>query len=266
MHLKHRVHVILEGSAAAGRTGRWFQVSMLSLIGLNVVAMVVETVEEIHDAAPGLFSAFEIASVSVFTAEYMLRIWSATAAPGCLAPILGRLRFALTPLALIDLLAILPFYLPFTGLDLRVLRIVRLSRISRLFRVAKLARYSTAMATFGRVATAKRAELLTTLSILGILLIVASSLMYYAENDAQPDKFSSIPAAMWWGVATLTTIGYGDIYPVTGTGKLLAGLVAILGIGMFALPTGILGAAFVEEIQHAKKKALVCPHCGKEIA
>jgi voltage-gated potassium channel len=134
-----------------------------------------------------------------------------------------------------------------------------------MFRVAKFGRYSKAIATFGRVVSAKRAEFLTIFSILVILLILASSLMYYVENDAQPDKFSSIPATMWWGIATLTTIGYGDIYPITGLGKLLAGLVAVLGIGMFALPTGILGAAFVEEIQGVKRKRSLCSKCGAEL-
>jgi len=228
---------------------------------LNVLALVLETVQEIQQAIPGTLYAFEAFSVAVFTVEYVLRLWSVTAAEKYRRPVVGRLRFALTPLALVDFLAVLPFYVPGTGLDLRVVRILRLFR---LFRVAKLGRYSKALSTFGRVAIAKRAELLTTFSILLMLLILASSLMYYAENEAQPDKFSSIPAAMWWGVATLTTIGYGDIYPVTGIGKLLAGAVAVLGIGMFALPTGILGAAFVEEIQGAEKRPAVCPHCGKE--
>jgi voltage-gated potassium channel len=216
-------------------------------------------VEGIYRWAPGLFRAFEIFSVAIFTVEYLLRLWSCTAAEKYSWPLMGRLRFTFTPLAIVDLLAILPFYLPQVDIDLRFVRIVRL------FRIAKVGRYSRALSTFGRVAAAKRAELIAILSILVILLILASSLMYYAENDAQPDRFSSIPAAMWWGIATLTTIGYGDIYPITGVGKLLAGFVAVLGVGMFALPTGILGAAFVEEIQSAKRKRSICPHCGREI-
>jgi voltage-gated potassium channel len=182
---------------------------MLSLIGLNVVALILETVEQVHRSEPDLFRGFEVFSVAVFTVEYLLRLWSCTGNEKYRHPIHGRLRFALTPLALVDLLAILPFYLPWLDLDLRFMRIVRV------LRVAKLGRYSKALSTFGRVASAKSAELLTIFSILIILLIIASSLMYYAENDAQPDKFSSIPAAMWWGIATLTTIGYGDgVVPV----------------------------------------------------
>jgi voltage-gated potassium channel len=259
MNLNQHVWAILNGSDSGGRAGRIFELGMLGLIALNVLALVLETVEGIYGWAPGPFRAFEVFSVAIFTVEYLLRLWSCTAAERYSRPVIGRLRFALTPLAIIDLLAILPFYVPKVDIDLRVVRIVRL------FRVAKIGRYSRALSTFGRVATAKRAELIAILSILVILLILASSLMYYAENEAQPDKFSSIPAAMWWGIATLTTIGYGDIYPITGLGKLLAGFVAVLGIGMFALPTGILGAAFVEEIQGAKRKRMFCPQCAAEM-
>jgi len=98
-----------------------------------------------------------------------------------------------------------------------------------------------------------------------ILLIIASSLMYFVEKDAQPEVFSSIPAAMWWGVATLTTVGYGDVYPVTTIGKLLGAIISLLGIGMFALPAGILASGFAEEIQKRRKGRRVCPHCGKDI-
>jgi voltage-gated potassium channel len=111
----------------------------------------------------------------------------------------------------------------------------------------------------------KREELLVTLFVLLLLLLFASSLIYFAEHDAQPDIFSSIPAAMWWAVATLTTVGYGDVYPVTTVGKLVASVIAVLGIGMFALPTGILGAGFVEELQSRKRRPRTCPHCGKSL-
>ena len=162
-------------------------------------------------------------------------------------------------MAVIDLLAILPFYLPLLSLDFRFLRIVRLVRV---FRIAKLGRYSKAVQTLGRVFRAKAAQLAIATSFILMLLVIASSLMYYAEHDDQPEQFSSIPASMWWGVTTLTTVGYGDVIPVTGLGKVIASIMAILGIGMFALPTGILGAGFVEEMQSA---TTVCPHCGNEI-
>jgi voltage-gated potassium channel len=166
-------------------------------------------------------------------------------------------------MALVDLLAILPFYLPKSGMDLRVLRALRLMRV---FRVAKVWRYSAALHTLGRVFVTRREQLLATLFTAFLLVVVASTLMYYVEHEAQPDRFSSVPASMWWGIATITTIGYGDMYPVTPWGKVLASVMAVLGIALFALPTAILGTAFLEELQSRNKAAdEVCPHCGKPI-
>jgi voltage-gated potassium channel len=135
----------------------------------------------------------------------------------------------------------------------------------RIFRVAKLGRYSQSLQILQRVMAAKKEQLVCTVFVLVLLVIVAASLLYYAENPVQPESFSSIPAAMWWAVSTLTTVGYGDICPTTGLGKVMASIIAILGIGMFALPTGILGAGFVEEMAQNQKPAQ-CPHCGKEIS
>ncbi|MCE5278070.1 MAG: ion transporter [Planctomycetaceae bacterium] len=143
-------------------------------------------------------------------------------------PVLGRLRAAASPMMLIDLLAILPFYLPFIDADLRFLRSLRLLRI---FRLAKIARYSNALQTLGRVLGNHKVELAATGFVMLILLILSSTLMYYAENDAQPQAFSSVPASMWWAVATMTTVGYGDMCPVTPLGKVLGSFIAILGIG-----------------------------------
>ena len=127
----------------------------------------------------------------------------------------------------------------------------------------KLGRYSRALATLKRALGGKKEELVTTISFMLLMILIASSLMYFAEHEAQPESFSSIPAAMWWSVATLTTVGYGDIYPVTVTGKILGGVIALLGVGMVALPTGILGSAFVEEIAKESREGETCPHCGR---
>ena len=262
--LKRRVYDTLHGSESGGRAGRVAETLLLSLIALNVVMLALETVHGLHDRYAAVFFAFEAASVAVFTAEYLLRLWSCTVNPRFAGPVLGRLRYALTPMALVDLLAVLPFYLPTSGTDLRVLRALRLMRV---FRVAKVWRYSAALHTLGRVFVTKREQLLATLFTAMLLVVVASTLMYYVEHDAQPDRFSSIPAAMWWGIATITTIGYGDVYPVTPWGKALAAVIAVLGIGLFALPTAILGTAFIEELQGRQKdEGRVCPHCGKPLA
>lgn len=197
----------------------------------------------------------------IFSVEYVLRLWSCVEKHEYSRPVVGRLRFAATPMALIDLTVILPFYLPFMGVDLRAMRVVRIMRV---FRIAKLGRYSESLQILQRVVKAKKEHLADTVFILLVLLVMASSLMYFAEYKVQPEKFSSIPAAMWWAVATLTTVGYGDIYPVTTVGKILASVISVLGIGMFALPTGILGAGFVEE-REQRRSHVRCPHCGKEL-
>jgi voltage-gated potassium channel len=168
-----------------------------------------------------------------------------------------------TPMALIDLMAVLPAYLPMLGLDLRFVRALRLLRI---FRAAKLARYISALRLFGDVIREKREELILTTCLFGLMLLITSCLMYFAEHEAQPEAFPSIPAAMWWAVVTLTTVGYGDVHPVTSLGRLLASFSAILGIGFFALPTAILGSGFIQEVEKRKEhRGRKCPHCGREL-
>jgi len=261
-NVKRRVYEILAPAAQGDRASQWFDNFISFLILLNVMAVVLETDQSIYALAPFLFQAIEIASILVFSIEYILRVWSCTEIPIYSAPIQGRMRFIVTPMALIDFFAILPFFVPIAAFDLRF---VRAARLFRLARVAKLGRYSQAIRSLGRVLVAKKEDLVISLSVLAMLLLFASSFIYFAEHEAQPDAFSSIPAAMWWGVITLTTVGYGDIYPVTPPGKILASIIAILGIGMAALPTGMLGAGFVQEIERKKNTPVVCPHCGKEI-
>jgi voltage-gated potassium channel len=259
--IRRRVHELLELARPGDHVSRAVDVFIIALIGLNVVAMVISTVHPVRERFSGLFTGFEAFSLAAFSVEYVLRVWSITAHPRYTAPVRGRLRYVLTPLALIDLVAILPAILPFLRIDLRV---VRAARLFRLVRIGKLVRYSRALQLFGRVIAAKKDELLTTMMLLLLLLLVSASLLYYAENGAQPDKFASIPGSLWWGVATITTVGYGDVYPVTVLGQFLAAVVAILGLGMFALPTGLLGAGFVEELSRRHQaKTLLCPHCGR---
>ncbi|HOA74147.1 MAG TPA: ion transporter [Phycisphaerae bacterium] len=235
---------------------------LLMLIISNVAAVMLETVDWIAVAWRSWFRAFELLSVTVFTLEYVLRVWSATADPRFAKPITGRIRFAVQPLLIIDLLAFLPFYLAAVPLDLRTLRALRLLRLAR---TLKIGRYSESLQSLGRVFVAKREELFTTLLAGLVLLVVASTLIYYVERDRQPETFSSIPAVMWWGVATLTTVGYGDMYPETVLGRVIGAAVAVLGIGLFAVPAGILGSGFVEQLHEKKRAKRTCPHCGKPI-
>ena len=259
--MRRRIYTVLTVANDGDSLSRSFDIFLVVLILLNATAVVAASVQPLGSQYALLFRGFEVFSVAVFSVEYVLRVWSCVEDSRYSHPVKGRLRFILTPLAIIDLLAILPFYLSFITTDLRILRVLR---IFRLLRMAKIARYSKTLQIFGRVLVATRTQLLLTLLLMAVLLLLSSSLMYAVEQQAQPDAFSSIPAAMWWAIATLTTVGYGDIYPVTTLGKLIGSLISIFGIGMFALPTGVLGAAFLEEIRIAKKVA-VCPHCGKAI-
>lgn len=253
----------VEHSDGSGTFYDWFDISILILIFLNVVAVIIETVDWIHQDYHQYLYWFEVFSVAVFSVEYILRVWSSQSQEQYSKPFWGRIKFMLKPMALVDLIAILPFFLTFLALDLRFVRTLRLFR---LFRVLKFARYSESLKLFGKVAKSKKEELIVTATIMFVLVILTSSFIYLAEHDAQPDKFTDIPTSMWWAIVTLTTVGYGDVFPVTPLGKVFAAMIAILGIGMFALPTGILGASFVEEIEKMKaKEKPCCPHCGKEI-
>ncbi|MDX1639468.1 MAG: ion transporter [Balneolaceae bacterium] len=260
---KDQIHEILERADEKGSVSFYVDIFIITLIILNVAAVILSTVGWIEQAYGIYLEYFELFSVAVFSIEYAGRVWSVTSDSRYAGIISGRFRYMISPLALIDLFAILPFYLPmFFAVDLRFIRALRLMRLLRLL---KLGRYSESVRTLGRVIENKKEQLISTLIALLIMLTVASSLMYYAEHQAQPDQFSSIPAAMWWGIATLTTVGYGDIYPVTTLGKMLGTVVALLGIGIFALPAGIIASGFESEIKHSAENRSRCPNCGYEL-
>lgn len=259
MKIRNRTHQIVEVARPGDRLSQIFDISILSLIGLNVVAMIVESVPSMGERWAALFWAFEVVSVVVFTVEYLLRLWCCVESARFAHPVRGRLRYMVTPMAIIDMLAIVPFYLPMLGVDLRFVRTLRLFRLAR---VAKMGRYSTALQTIQQVFRIRKEELIISMTLLIALVVLASSLVYFAERDAQPEQFGSIPAAMWWAVVTLTTVGYGDIYPITPVGRLLSAVIAVLGIGMVALPTGILGSGFAELMSQKDKGRSRCPHCG----
>ncbi len=260
---RKRIHSILETAPYKSGLAFSINIGLITLITLNIVATILGTVHDINVEYGAILHIFEAVSVFIFSVEYLLRTWSCVEKPIYSGSFRGRLKFVRSPMAMIDLIAILPFYLQFfISFDLITLRAFRLVRI---FRIFKLSRYASSMRTMGNVFRQCKEELVITIFIVSILLVVASSFMYLAERQAQPDVFSSIPATMWWGVATLTTVGYGDIYPVTVVGKVIAGIIAVLGVGMFALPAGILGSGLVDQLQRRKQKKRSCPHCGEEI-
>jgi len=264
--LKDSVYRVMEDPADDNSTARLFNYGMAFLIVLNVAVVVLETVPWLYARFFWVFTVIDVISFAVFTVEYVLRLWVCTSSPAFNHPVAGRIRYATTPMATIDLLAIAPFYLPLLiPFDLRFLRVLRLFRI---IRILKLGRYSDAVKMFGTVLKKKKEQLVISLSILLMAIVLASSLMYYAENKAQPELFASIPHAMWWALVTLATVGYGDMYPVTALGKVIGGLVLIVGIAILALLTAILAAGFFEESrkecreEEIQKGVAVCPACG----
>jgi voltage-gated potassium channel len=266
MTLRRKTYEILKVSTRKGTLSHAFDVGLIVLILLNALALILETVESIYRPFRAFFYYFDLFSILFFTVEYGLRVWTIPEHPRYRHPVGGRLKFIFSPLALIDLLAFLPYYLPFVGVDLRF---VRMLRIFRLFRVFRVSRYLKAFDLIRHVFRQKREELFISLVFVAFILVVTSCIMYFVEHEAQPRAFSSIPATMWWGVATLTTVGYGDLYPITPLGKFLGSLIAILGVGLVALPAGILASGFSEEMskrthRHQQHDG-VCPTCGQEI-
>lgn len=249
--IKSIIYEILETSESSNLYSLADDVVITGLILINVAAFIASTSPALSPEYTSLLANIEIFSSFVFTIEYILRLWVSTVDSRYSHPLWGRLRYALTPLSLIDLIAILPFYflLLFPSFNF-----VNLIRVLRLLRLLKMSRYSESVRTLGAVLYAKKEELIATAFAVFILLIFASSIMYFVEYEAHPKAFGSIPDAMWWGVVTLTTVGYGDIYPITPLGKLLGAMLAFLGIGIFALPAGIIAAGFSEELQKRKQE------------
>lgn len=243
--LRRRVYEIIELGRGEDGPSKAFDTFIVTLILLNIAAFAAETVPHIEQRYRTLFVAFEVFSVAVFTVEYLARLWVAVEMPflARLSPLQARWRMARRPALIIDLLAILPFYLSHIfAIDLRVLRILRLLRF------LKLSRYSPAMHTLIRVLSNEKRALMGASLLLMAAVLFAASGMYYIESHAQPDKFGSVPDAAWWAIATLTTVGYGDVTPVTPLGRFFGGFVMVAGLCILALPVAIISTGFAQEV------------------
>ncbi len=243
---KQRVFEILEEGAAGDHISHFVDRGLALLVIVTVVSVVLETVPAYAMAYHRVFVAIEIFAVFLFSVEYILRLWIADMHGTLrhLRPSLARMRYALQPAAIVDLLAIAPLYavIVFGMTDLRVLLLFRLIRF------LKLARFSPGLRSLTSAVVSERRALLGSLVIIIGVVLTAATVLYVAEREIQPDKFGSIPASMWWALATLTTVGYGDVVPVTAFGKIVAGVVMLAGYAMFALPIGIVASAFAREI------------------
>ena len=245
MSLRERTNLFFEIAGPEDQASHYFDIFMIALILSNVVAIILETVNAVNTIFGSFFYWFELFSVIIFTLEYVLRVWSCLDDPlgRYKNTVTGRLRYMISPMAIIDLVAFLPFYLTaFFGIDLRILRLVRLLRLM------KLTRYSPALSIIGSVIVSQHRALTAAFFVMLMALLFSSSIIFALEHEIQPEKFSSIPSAMWWGMATLTTVGYGDVAPVTPLGQFFGIITMIIGIGMFALPTGVIATGFANEV------------------
>lgn len=266
VRLRKRIFELLEPSISGRKGARVIEWFLVILIFINIASIILESVKEINDQYSDLFRLIEIFSISVFSVEYVLRIWTSVDNPKFN---FSRRKYLTSGIAIVDLLSILPSHIDIlfgkAPIDLLFLRIIRLVR---LFRLLKIARYLKALTIMQAVMKERREQILVSIMFIVFLLVIVSTMMFYVENDTQPDKFSSIPATMWWGIATLTTVGYGDMIPETPLGKFLGGMIAILGIGLFALPAGIFSSGLTEYMYRGRGKGRSpkrCPHCGEEI-
>lgn len=299
--------VIDEDNKAELPINKSIGLGIMILIILSVLAVILESDADLRTKYGTWFYNFELLAVTVFSLEYILRMYTAGHLYPEVSKSKARIKYMFSAMAMIDLLAILPFYMELAHtallamginvvLDLRFIRVLRLMRLLRIF---KLNRYSSSMKLISTVLRDEKEKLLITIFMTSILLVLSSALIYTVEHEAQPESFPNIISSMWWSIATLTTVGYGDVYPVTAMGKMLAGVIAILGIGLVALPTGILSSSFVRKISadedgnrkgvahgahgeeetdivyapkahghnhHIKKNETLCPHCGKKIS
>ena len=263
--MRYRLFQILQPAEEGDGASRLFDYVLTFLILFSSVVTAAETFD-LPEQAELFMETAEAVCVLLFTVEYVLRIATADYLHPNVSKPKAALRFIFSFMGLVDLAAILPWwfarFVPFDLMAIRMLRIVRM------FRIFKLGNYTDGLYAVGRTFRAKKHELVSSVVVILILMVVSAVMMYGIENAAQPDVFADVGEAFWWAVCTLTTVGYGDVYPVTVAGKVLAAIISLLGIGLVAVPSGIVSAGFIEQMnldKEEKDKANYCPNCGKKL-
>jgi voltage-gated potassium channel len=274
--LRKRLVSLFDDDAQQNRTTQYFNGALALLIVVNVGAVILESVEPIRAEHPAVFLAIEYIATAIFAVEYGLRVWTAVDLHSgrFREPFWGRLRYVRSFFAIIDLVSIMPAVLGLLGAgDLRVLRLLRF------LRMLKLTRHSRIFALIWAVLRQEARAIGALVFILCLTVTISGALMYMIEGDEQPGIFSSIPAAMWWAIETLTTVGYGDMVPETALGRVLGGVVAIVGIGTLALFSGLITVGFLDQLRlrreqagaggarqaETPKRRATCPHCGRAL-
>ncbi len=248
--LRARVHTIMEPGDTPSIRAKMLSIFIITVIIINCISLIFESIGNFYEEMPLLFDTIEIVSVLIFTIEYLLRLWSFSASENYKS--WGRLKYMRRPMMIIDLLAILPFYIASMGMDLRAIRIFRVFRV---LRILKLGKYSASVNILGQVISKRKEDLTITVAMSLVLMFMASVVVYFAEHDTQPEQFSSVVSAIWWAIATMTPgpPAYQYVQPVTIIGKLAGGVIQLIAIVIIALPTGILGAGFNEELVKHKE-------------
>ena len=264
MTFKKSLYRLVEKGSHGKKVNLIFDYVIMSLIVLSIISIILESIKEINSDFKILLEWFDIFSVIVFSIEYFIRLYISDLTHPGNNKFKSILKFVFSINGLIDLFSVLPFYLPLLiKIDLRFLRTLRLIRF---LRILKINRYTKSLNLIWSVFKDKKSELAVTGFVTLLLLVFASFIMYNVEGDVQPEAFPNILASFWWAIATLTTVGYGDVYPITGLGKFLSGIIALMGIGIVALPTGIIGAGFMDRLKSERiEEEHKCMHCGKKI-
>lgn len=252
--IKKRVFEIISKAEDGDWASKIFDWSIMILIALSIISIILESFANIYEKYHSVFQVFEVITVVVFTIEYLLRIWTADLLfPEAKHP---HLKYIFSFMAIIDLLAILPFYVPFISADLRFLRMMRLFRLFRLLRVFKLGRYFEALQIIVKVIKTSGPQLIMSVVICFFVMLFSAIIMYTVENPVQPEQFPNVISSLWWAICTLTTVGYGDVYPITHVGRFFASLISLVGIGIIAIPTGIIAAGFNQVITREKEESV----------
>ncbi len=261
--IKKKIYNLLQPGEQESRAEKIVDCFILLLIIINAGIIIADTFS-LPKATKAVFGKIETITVVIFTIEYLLRLWTAEYLYPKLPKGKAYIKYLFSIMAIVDLFAILPFYLPYVfPVNLMVLRVLRVVRLLRIFKVN---RYTHSLETIANVFKRKASYLISAIFVLGILMVVSSVLMYSLENPVQPHVFKNAFSGLWWSVVTFTTVGYGDIYPITAAGKVLGAIISVLGIGLVAVPTGIIAAGFTEEMEcQNKEEKKYCPYCGKKV-
>lgn len=251
--LRQKVHALMNETPTSGALHHQIDLMLIIVIILSVVALVLETVPSIHDPLVKEFAWFDAVSVGIFTVEYLLRLYAAPEDDSTRGSFSRRLSWVSKPSSLVDLIAIAPWYL---HLILPGIVDLRFIRILRVLRILKLTRYNSAMKTFSDVIRREQRAFFAALFVTFLITILAGAIVYEVEHPVQPEKFDTMPRAMYWAVITLASVGYGDISPVTPVGQAFTMVLALLGIGIVALPAGILGSAFSDQLHQQRDEMI----------